>query len=151
MLDEMKRLVREKDVCVLATASGNRPHCSLMAYVCDENCGEIYMVTYRDSTKYRNLSDNPAVSLLVDTREEHLAERRPEAKALTVEGTYEEINDSEKRARVREKLLARHPHLMTFLDDPAAVVFAVKIASFLLLDGLTQAHFETVSSGREGR
>ena len=70
MLERMKAVVREKDICVLATVSGDKPHCSLMAYAADDDCREIYMVTHRKTNKYKNLKENPAVSLLIDTREE---------------------------------------------------------------------------------
>ena len=41
MLERMKALAKEKDICVLATASGSNPYCSLMAYVTDDACREI--------------------------------------------------------------------------------------------------------------
>jgi nitroimidazol reductase NimA-like FMN-containing flavoprotein (pyridoxamine 5'-phosphate oxidase superfamily) len=119
MLERIKALVKEKDICVLATVSGDKPHCSLMAYVTDDDCREIYMVTQRESRKYENLMKNRSVSLLIDTREENLGSRRPEAKALTVSGTFKKINNKNKKFQVRSKL-------------------------FLLLDGLTDAHYETV-------
>ena len=144
MLEEMKALARTKDICVLATVSGGRPHCSLMAYATDDACSEIYMVTYRDTTKYRNLKENPFVSLLMDTREENPASQRPSAKALTVEGMFHEIKDAAKRSHVRERLVKRHPHLREFMANPDAEVFSIEISSFLLLDGLTEAHFEVV-------
>ena len=102
------------------------------------------MVTRRDTTKYRNLSENPSVSLLVDTREEHTGAHRPEASALTVEGRFERLEDEEKRSAVREKLLARHPHLKAFFDHPEAEPICIRISSFLLLEGLTDAYFEEV-------
>ena len=68
MIKKMKRLVRNKDVCVLATVTKNVPHCSLMSYVADRDCREIYMMTKRGTKKYRNLSANRTVSLLIDTR-----------------------------------------------------------------------------------
>ena len=144
MLERMKALVKEKDICVLATASADMPHCSLMAYVTDEDCREIYMVSYRQSRKYENLMKNPSVCLLIDTREEHLGPRRSEAKALTVSGTFEKMDDEDKRSRVRSKLLDRHPHVKEFLDHPDAEIFCVKVKSFLLLNGLTDAHYEAV-------
>ena len=51
MLDEMKTLAKHRDMCVLATVAGQKPYCSLMAYVTDENCEEIYMVTHKTTTK----------------------------------------------------------------------------------------------------
>lgn len=144
MLGRIKSLVREKDICVLATVSGDKPHCSLMAYVTDDDCREIYMVTHRESRKYENLMKNRSVSLLIDTREEHAGSRRPEAKALTVSGTFKKIDDKKKKLQVRSKLLDRHPHVKELLDHPDAEILCIRVESFLLLNGLTDAHYETV-------
>ena len=141
MLDQMKALAAEKTICVLATAAGNRPHCSLMAYVTDKYCREIFMVTHRSSRKYHNLTRNPAVSLLIDTREEL---ERTQAQALTVEGVFEKIQDEDKRASVRSRLLAVHPHLQAFIDHPDGELLCIKVKSFLLLTGLNEAHFEVL-------
>jgi nitroimidazol reductase NimA-like FMN-containing flavoprotein (pyridoxamine 5'-phosphate oxidase superfamily) len=142
MLEIMKKLAKEKDICVLATASGGTPYCSLMAYATDEECREIYMVTYRNSQKYKNLLSNPSVSLLIDTREEHTGPHRPEAKAMTVAGTYSKIADPKKETAVRETLMKKHPHLKPFIEGSDGEIICIRIASFLLLDGLTEAHFK---------
>jgi nitroimidazol reductase NimA-like FMN-containing flavoprotein (pyridoxamine 5'-phosphate oxidase superfamily) len=144
MIERMKNLVRENDLCVLATVSEGRPHCSLMAYVTDEGCREIYMVTLRESRKFSNLRENPLVSLLVDTRERHRGVQRQAAKALTIEGEFRRVGDVEKEAGIRRMLLARHPHLKPLLDEEDSEIVCVKISSFLLLDGVTDAHFEKV-------
>ena len=94
MLAEMKALAREQNTCVLATVGGQKPHCSLMAYVTDENCTEMYMVTHKNTNKYKNLIENPSVSLLIDTRE---ISPRTKAKALTVEGVCAAIKGEKKR------------------------------------------------------
>ena len=71
MLKRMKKIVKDKDVCVLATVMDNVPHCSLMSYATDDDCREIYMMTHKQTKKYRNLLQNVKVSLLIDTREEN--------------------------------------------------------------------------------
>jgi nitroimidazol reductase NimA-like FMN-containing flavoprotein (pyridoxamine 5'-phosphate oxidase superfamily) len=144
MLEEMKRLLKEKDMCVLATVSGSRPHCSLMAYATDEDCREIYMATQKQTQKYSNLTANPSVSLLVDTREEHPGSRRPEARALTVTGVFLQTEDEVRKISARKRLLDRHPHLREFLDTPDTVIFGIRITSFLLLQGIMEAHFQAV-------
>jgi nitroimidazol reductase NimA-like FMN-containing flavoprotein (pyridoxamine 5'-phosphate oxidase superfamily) len=143
MLKEMKALAKEKNICVLATVIGDRPYCSLMAYVTDENCEEIYMVTLRNTQKYKNLTENPAVSLLIDTREKS---PRSEAKALTVAGEYSKIESEEKRKKVQTRLLAVHPHLTDFMNHPEAEILCIEISSFLMLKGLQDAHFESIKS-----
>jgi len=144
MLDRMKALVREKDMCVLATVSDNRPHCSLMAYAANSKGTEIYMVTHTKTKKYRNLTENPWVSLLIDTRDADMDSRRLKTKALTVSGICETAQDRRKKEDMLANLLERHPHLEQFATHPDAEIFLIRIESFLLLDGLTNAHFETL-------
>ena len=145
MLDKMKELLEAKDICVLATVSDNRPHCSLMVYATDEQCREIYMVTHRQTKKFRNLTENPVVSLLIDTREEDLGPRRSNAKALTVNGVFRVMNEPRERELILARLVQRHPHLKNFAEDPDAELIRIKIESFLLLEGLTSSHFEAIS------
>jgi hypothetical protein len=45
-------------------------------------------------------------------------------------------------------LLERHPHLKAFFERPDAEVFSIRIASFLLMDGVTNAHFEAMERAK---
>ena len=144
MLERIKALVKENGICVLATVSDETPHCSLMAYVADDDCLEIYMVTKRHSRKYENLTRNPNVSLLIDTREEHQGSRLLETKALSVSGTSQKMVDENKRIHVRSRLLERHPHVKELLDHPDAEILCIKVNSFLLLNGLTDAYYQAI-------
>ena len=144
MLKKMKKIVKDKDVCVLATVMDNAPHCSLMSYVPDRDCREIYMMTRKGTKKYRNLAANKTVSLLIDTREEDCGADRAKIKALTVSGVFKTIGDKAKKKLVRQKLLKKHPQLKPFSQDPDTEVFAVKVKSFQLLDGVKDSYFEKV-------
>ncbi len=138
MLEQMKSLAREKNMCVLATIAGAKPYCSLMAYAADDACKEIYMVTHRKTQKYQNLLENPAVSLLIDTREKT---PRTRAQALTIEGKFQIIEDKTKKSAVRQTLLEAHPHLEAFIDHEDAELICIKIKAFLLLNGLSDSHY----------
>jgi len=144
MLEKMKELVKTNDLCVLATVSEGRPHCSLMSYISDEDGHEIFLISNKTTKKYANLMENPVVSLLIDTREEEKGQRRIYIKALTVSGEFQTIDDSVKKGLIREKFLKRHPHLIDFLNDPGAEIFSIKTKSFQLLDGVKDAFFETI-------
>jgi nitroimidazol reductase NimA-like FMN-containing flavoprotein (pyridoxamine 5'-phosphate oxidase superfamily) len=144
MLEEMKAMVKAKDMCVMATVSRGTPHCSLMMYVCDDECQEIYMITQKNTQKYKNLLENPTVSLLIDSREEHTGSSRRNAKAMTISGTFHKIENNSEKKEAGNRLLERHPHLEVFFDDPDTEVFCVSVSSFLLLDGLKEAYFEKV-------
>ena len=138
----MKQIVMEQKYCVLATAMDNKPHCSLMAYTAGEDGKRIYMVTPKDSDKYRNLQTNDSVSLLIDTRSN---KKETPAKALTITGRFSQIENTEKLSIVKENLKSRHPELEVFLNTESSCVFSIEIDSFLLLDGLTDAYFEILT------
>jgi nitroimidazol reductase NimA-like FMN-containing flavoprotein (pyridoxamine 5'-phosphate oxidase superfamily) len=145
MIEQMKSLLQRKDLCVLATATGGVPHCSLMSYVVNEDCTALYMATLRDTTKFANLSENPRVSLLVDTRDDGASgEKSVPFQALTVAGRCEALGKTEERTHARAALLDRHPSLQEVLEHPDTEFLRVAIESFLLLDGPRKSHFERV-------
>ena len=144
MLEKMKDIVKGNDLCVLATVSEGKPHCSLMSYVSEEEGDEIYLISHKQTKKYANLMANPTVSLLIDTREEEKGQRRIDIKALTVIGEFQTIKDQTKKSLIHAKFLKTHPHLTDFLNDPGAEIFCIKIRSFQLLDGVKDAFFETI-------
>lgn len=134
-------MVMNEKYCVLATAMNNKPYCSLMAYAVDEDCSRLYMVTKKDSEKYKNLKSNKLVSILIDTRVHSTGKT---SKALTISGCFSKIDDEETLNTAGEKLRERHPELEIFLDNKSSLIFAVDIKSFLLLDGFTESYFETL-------
>lgn len=138
MLTMMNDLLRSKNTCVLATCAADIPHCSLMAYIVSDDCREVLMATHAGTRKFRNIRENPAVSLLVDAREEA---PRSGAWALTVEGECAWARDDVQAGHARARLLAVHPHLEAFLAHQEAVILTVRITSFLLLRGLTDAAY----------
>ncbi len=140
MIEKMKDLLRKKESCVLATVSGGRPHCSLMSYVTDSECREIFMVTLSHTKKYQNLVENPWVSLLIDTREEGRDRSLEEKKALTIGGVYRPV-DPAREKQIREHFLSRHPQLKDLVEDPQAVVISIAVRSFQLLEGVRNACF----------
>lgn len=138
MLEKMKNFVKKKNVCVFSTVSGNKPYCSLMAYITDATCEEIYMVTHKNTTKFSNLQKNPWVSLLIDSRE---TKPRSNAQALTIDGVFIPLIDENKKQKIRVKMLKSFPHMKNFIHHPESELIRIKIRSFLLLDGLTESHF----------
>jgi nitroimidazol reductase NimA-like FMN-containing flavoprotein (pyridoxamine 5'-phosphate oxidase superfamily) len=144
MLKKMKDMVKANDLCVLATVSEGKPHCSLMSYVSDEEGRKIYLISQKRTKKYFNLMKNPTVSLLIDTREEEKSQRRIDIRALTISGEFETIRDTRERDLVRAKFSERHPHLIDFLNDPETELFSIKVRSFQLLDGVKDAFFESI-------
>jgi len=144
IVDTMKNLLKSRDMCVLATCAEGKPHCSLMAYLTDDAVTMVYMVTLRQTQKYRNFLQNPHASLLVDTRNEQHLTGRGGIQALTVAGIFMPITAKIEKEQILEKMGEKHPHLKEFLADEDAEPFAIKIQSFLLLEGALDKHFVSI-------
>ncbi|MCF8104410.1 MAG: pyridoxamine 5'-phosphate oxidase family protein [Desulfohalobiaceae bacterium] len=138
MQEEIKSLLRDSRHCVLATAADNQPYCSLMVYTVNADCTRIFMCTRRDTRKYRNLEENPCVSLLIDSRDQ------PQPRALTVEGVFEPFAGDPEKQQIREKMITKHPELRTLLDSPDAELICIRVQSVLFLNGLTDARREQI-------
>jgi len=141
MFEKARALIREARTCVLATSSPNHPHCSLMAYATNASCDEIHMVTTKNSRKYRNMLENPAVSLLIDTREGGLRSGHAETMALTVSGRSQAVETDAERQRVREALIRNHPDMKGFFENSEGEPVRIVIESLLLLEGPTKIHY----------
>ena len=143
--EKIRTLIREQGNCVLATASENRPHCSLMAYANNDSCDEIYLMTLKEGRKYENLCENPGVSLLIDTRQDSLDLNHSEGKALTVSGRFERVKKDPERKRIRKMLSLEHPGLEEFFKNPNGEPLKIIIDSYLLLEGPTKSHYWDIS------
>lgn len=141
MLEKMKNFIKNKNICVLSTVSDNKPYCSLMAYITDASCEEIYMVTHKNTTKFSNLQKNPSVSLLIDSRE---TQPRSNAKALTIDGMFTPLIDENQKKAIRNQMLASFPYMKDFIHHPDSELIRIKIKSFLLLNSLTESHFASL-------
>jgi uncharacterized pyridoxamine 5'-phosphate oxidase family protein len=115
-----------------------------MSYAATEDGREIYMVTRKNTKKFKNMDENPEVSLLIDSRELDRGGKRHMAKALTVTGVYKKVKDEVQAEEIRRRLLDRHPHLKHFIGDPQARLIIVRVKAFQLLEGIDDAYFEEV-------
>lgn len=126
----------------MATAVNGAPHCSLMSYAANNECREIYMATLKDTKKYRNLVANPAVSLLIDTRD---LDPKGKTRALTVTGVFQAIENDQRITEIRETLLAKHSDLKDFFNNPDARIVMIKVTSLQLLDSVTNSYYEQLT------
>lgn len=139
MLEKMLELIRTQGFCALATADATgTPHCSLMSYAWADQGRVLWLLTPAATRKFANLADNPAVSILIDTRAAPAA-GDPVA-ALTIGGRARVVPAGPERARALAALLSRHPGLEPIAARPDAQVVAVAARDLQLLEGPSQAH-----------
>ncbi|WP_051202983.1 pyridoxamine 5'-phosphate oxidase family protein [Desulfovibrio aminophilus] len=136
--DTLRELFLGASHGVLATTGPGGPHASLMGLAPAGAGPGLYLVTGRNSRKFRNLLADPRAALLLDDR---AADPRPEpgaVRALTVLGRVRVLEGEEERPAAAA-IAARHPHLRGFVDAPDAA-FLLFVAEILqLLEGPSAA------------
>lgn len=119
---------------VLATEGNGQPHTSFIAITPIENFKQLIFATYRNTLKYRNLSHNNKVAVLVE--EEHVNTKGlKESVVLTIIGHTQEISREENEASFQAHL-KQHPELESFLLSPDCTLILVIAQSYQVVLGI---------------
>lgn len=145
MLDDILEFLAVHDLCVLATAAGGVPHCSLMAYALDRDRRHLLLATLPDTRKWRNLQENPEVSILVDNREALPDLGRDALTAVTLSGRRLPFHDPAGEKAAKTLLAGRHGSLGGILDRPETRAVRIRILTLQVLKGPIQATRFTMS------
>ncbi|WP_373484747.1 pyridoxamine 5'-phosphate oxidase family protein [Acetobacterium malicum] len=138
MLAKLETILRENSLCVLCTEAAGSPYCSLMTYLLSDDLRVLYLISTRKSRKFKNLLANPRVSVLVDSRQHRGPTATENIVSVTFSGLFQPLADSETQ-RVKTAFAREHPELTEILNHPDSVIFAIKLMSYLLLDGPVDA------------
>ncbi len=138
---QLRDLFAAQHLAVLATDRRGQPYTSLVAFVVTDDVGEVLFATDRGTRKFENLTANPRVSLLIDSRTNGVADFQ-DAVAVTVCGEARELTGAA-RVSAEAAYLARHPHLAGFVSGADCALFAVRIESYSLV-----SRFEHVVNSR---
>jgi nitroimidazol reductase NimA-like FMN-containing flavoprotein (pyridoxamine 5'-phosphate oxidase superfamily) len=134
------RLDRTQRHTVLATASGNRPHASLVAFALTPDYHGLLFATPKATTKYRNMIKNSRVSLVIDNRE-NSKEDYLGAEAITIFGRARQVRQA--RTEMAAILTRKHPALKEFFDASTTALMLVKFERCLHV-----GRFQTVTEWR---
>ncbi len=130
-IETLRKLLATQPLAVLATQHAKHPYTSLVAFAATDDRRRILFVTSRATTKYRNLSKTPYVSLLIDSRTGSVRDFAAGA-AVTVLGRVAEIGD-EQEAPLLEGFLRKHPHLEAFARAPSTALCCVQVEKYILV------------------
>lgn len=143
-MKELKKILKESNLCVLATTNKHfQPNSSLMQYHFDENFNELHMMTSKESSKSKNIEENPNVSLLIDTREDSIHDVS-KIVALTVYGEAEIAKETKDKENIIRELVEMYPSLEQFSKSDSCEIIIVKPTKFLILNGVTASRMFTI-------
>ncbi len=140
--ETLEALFSSQRLGVLSTLRDGRPHATLVAFASTDDLREIVFATTRVTRKFYNLSKNPEVALLVDSRTNAPADIR-EAVAVTANGIAGEVRPEE-AGRLKALYLDKHPYLKEFLRSPSCAVVRISVRSYTIVrrfQTVTELHF----------
>jgi heme iron utilization protein len=122
----MPQCFKDLRFAVLATSDGGKPYTSLIAYALTPDCQTVIFATKKATQKYRNLKEQPSVSILIDNRSQ-TPEDLGRAEAVTLLGTASLVRVGARREEFAAVFTARHPQLTAFVNDPGTALLAMTI------------------------
>jgi heme iron utilization protein len=134
--NKIRLMVESQATGVLATVMDQQPYASLVAFSYSPDLKKIFFATPNNTTKYRNLTGNPNISLIIDSRICNPKDFSRSA-AITVMGEAHELAGDDRSRKLMDHA-ARLPGLAGFFDSPAMAMFQIDVQAYIVADGLTE-------------
>jgi hypothetical protein len=130
LADMIRQLVFTQPYGVLCTHGEEQAYGSLVAFAFSDDLRTAVFSTPKATRKYRLLSENDRVALVVDDRPNHPGDMMS-VEAITVTGRAVETDAGPDFDRYSRLLVERHPQLKSFVAADSCALFHVEITRFL--------------------
>lgn len=137
----LKEVIKTQYFAVLNTMGKGLPYSNLVSFAITDDLRTLVFITDRNTRKFRNIQENNNISLLIDNRTNQPSDIS-QAIAITVIGTTHEEKD--KKDRLKDIFLSRHPQLRQFVDNPNNAMILVAISEYIIA-GFDKTQHVTIS------
>lgn len=128
----VRSLLATQRLAVLCTIGENGPCANIVAFAAARDMRRILFATKRATRKYGNLTRDPRVSFLIDSRSNREADFRLAAAATAI-GFAKETGGAAKQASLR-LFLRKHPKLREFASSPDCALFSIHVGTYSVVD-----------------
>lgn len=126
----VRSLLESQRFAVLATVGEGEPHASLVAYASTVDLRQIVFATGRKTRKFESIRSSGRAAMLMDDRRNDATDIGKSV-AVTASGRAREVQGQEREEQA-EALLAKHPGLKDFLQEPDTAVVVLDVAEYLV-------------------
>jgi nitroimidazol reductase NimA-like FMN-containing flavoprotein (pyridoxamine 5'-phosphate oxidase superfamily) len=133
LAEEISELLGQQAQCVLATMDETCPCQHLMAYAFSEDLFTIYLATYMDTRKFRNMLLNPNVSMIWDNCKGSIQDH-VDGYSLTATGMAD-LLEGQAQEKARRAILSRNATLDNLLSHANCRLFSVSLEDYTLTRG----------------
>ena len=129
--DALTHLMSSQNLAVLATHNKGQPYTSLLAFAASEDLKAIYFVTGHATRKFKNITNDPRASMMIDNRSNDPSDIA-EAMAATATGKVEMVSDTEIKM-MESYYLEKHPHLTDFVKAPSTQLLRLNVDCYYVV------------------
>ncbi len=139
--ENIEGVLKTSGFAVLATEGNGQPHTSLIAITPLGNFRQLIFATNRNTRKYRNLSHNNKVAVLIESGVINIKGLK-QSVVLTIIGHAEEISITENEAAYQAHL-NRHPEMESFMLSSDCTLIRVMAQSYQVVYGIDEIRWIT--------
>ena len=132
----VSKLLDSQKLAVLSTSVDNQPYSSLVAFSTSPDLKRLFFATPQTTRKFHHLTENPKVSLLVNSAMNR-AEDIHEAAAVTILGDIEKSTPEEAK-KYRINYLSKHPHMKEFVHAKTTALVCVRVRAYYYVERFQQ-------------
>jgi len=129
--EKLTQLFDSQLIAVLGTSSDDDPYTCLVGFKFTSDLRNVIFATMRNRLKYRQISSNPRVSLIIDDRKNSPSDFS-HATSVTIVGTAIDTEEPE-RAKLADTLVEKHPFLSDFVKDPSCAIVKVMVEKMYIV------------------
>ena len=123
--EKLTQLFDSQLIAVLGTSSDDDPYTCLVGFKFTSDLKNVIFATMRNRLKYRQISSNPRVSLIIDDRKNSPSDFS-HATSATIVGTAIDTEEPE-RGMLADMLVEKHQFLSDFVKDSNCAIMKVMV------------------------
>ena len=126
--EKIVELFKEQRFAVIATQGKTEPYTNLVSFLIGRDFKKIYFPTSKNTRKFKNLSENSRISILIDNRG-NKPQDIENAMTLTAVGKTSVIKDS----KILNLFLKKHPYLKDFVSSNDCAMIEIDIEKYIVV------------------
>ncbi len=123
---------------VLATIENSLPRTSIVAFTATNNLKSLFFLTAQKSRKFKNIANNPTVTMLIDNRPDSSRDVQGTF-AVSVIGNAKQV-DLKSANATKELFSFCHPALVDYLDNGSYALISMTIDRYEVTSGIDQVY-----------
>lgn len=131
--EKIGKLFEEQRFAVIATQGKTEPYTNLVSFSVGRDFKKIYFPTSKNTIKFKNLSENSRISILVDDRGNKPKDIK-NAMTVTAVGKTSVIKNS----KIVNDFLKKHPYLKEFVSSNDCAMIEIDIEKYIIVNNFQE-------------